>query len=49
MKIENLLEKTEFSSEMPIKKDIIKSNKFSPSYLNPQMDTAFGEGWYSSQ
>jgi len=25
---------------------IINSNDFHPSYLNPQMDTAFGEGWY---
>lgn len=25
---------------------IITSNLFHPSYLNPQMDTAFGEGWY---
>lgn len=25
---------------------IIMSNLFHPSYLNPQMDTAFGEGWY---
>jgi len=25
---------------------IITSNVFHPSYLNPQMDTAFGEGWY---
>lgn len=25
---------------------IINSKKFKPSYLNPQMDTAFGEGWY---
>ena len=25
---------------------IITSNLFYPSYLNPQMDTAFGEGWY---
>ncbi|MCK4352572.1 hypothetical protein KAW65_04100 [candidate division WOR-3 bacterium] len=26
--------------------NIISSKKFFPSYLNPQMDTAFGEGWY---
>jgi HYD1 signature containing ADP-ribosyltransferase len=25
---------------------IVTSNEFYPSYLNPQMDTAFGEGWY---
>jgi len=25
---------------------IITSKHFHPSYLNPQMDTAFGEGWY---
>jgi hypothetical protein len=25
---------------------IVNSNDFHPSYLNPQMDTAFGEGWY---
>lgn len=25
---------------------IINSKDFHPSYLNPQMDTAFGEGWY---
>ena len=25
---------------------IINSKLFYPSYLNPQMDTAFGEGWY---
>lgn len=25
---------------------IINSGLFHPSYLNPQMDTAFGEGWY---
>lgn len=26
--------------------NIISSSHFYPSYLNPQMDTAFGEGWY---
>lgn len=25
---------------------IISTSSFFPSYLNPQMDTAFGEGWY---
>ena len=25
---------------------IITSNELYPSWLNPQMDTAFGEGWY---
>ena len=25
---------------------ITTSKKFCPSYLNPEMDTAFGEGWY---
>jgi len=25
---------------------IITSNELHPSWLNPQMDTAFGEGWY---
>jgi hypothetical protein len=25
---------------------IIASNDLHPSWLNPQMDTAFGEGWY---
>ena len=25
---------------------IINSNELFPSWLNPQMDTAFGEGWY---
>jgi hypothetical protein len=25
---------------------IINSSQFHPSYLNPAMDTAFGEGWY---
>ena len=25
---------------------IIVSNELHPSWLNPQMDTAFGEGWY---
>jgi len=25
---------------------IITSKLFYPSYLNPQMDTAYGEGWY---
>src|SRR5258707_15605703 len=25
---------------------ITTSDYFYPSYLNPQMDTAFGEGWY---
>ncbi len=27
---------------------ISTTRKFLPSYLNPQMDTAFGEGWYFS-
>ena len=27
---------------------IVTSNLLYPSYLNPQMDTAFGEGWYFS-
>ncbi|MGV8017877.1 MAG: HYD1 signature containing ADP-ribosyltransferase family protein [Ignavibacteria bacterium] len=34
-----------FTSEDSLSK-IISTNKFYPSYLNPQMDTAFGEGWY---
>ena len=25
---------------------ITTSSEFHPSYLNPEMDTAFGEGWY---